>query len=490
MRRFSLILVPLLSLCLIAGASGPQAPQGPPSSSSVPLVLVGGTLIDLTAWGDSAKDIPNVVVVIHEGRILEVGPAAEVAIPKGANVIECAGKFILPGLVDGYAGMNSQGAANANLYMGVTTVVARQDSERGIVDLAANPSPHIYPIDSIGTSDNWSRLVRQPQWISALREGARPVELAPQQIARQMTATAQLGTRVLLIGHDIRAANTQWIISRAHEMGLVTYGEFVSTPYEVGIAAGVDALPLMGQYELGVIPEELQHPLVDDPDGSASRTAYDYSQRIPPSDLHLRSYARFLETHHSALMPAFSRYWVQLPEHRNLWKEPVAALMDTSRMYKPTNRATGEMDYPLPFWAKRLPGAAQRWLQAGEQKKAEQAAMRLWQINQSLFSTRIHYLAASGADAMGTMPGISLHTELEMLVRLGLSPREALAAATNNYALQFGWSELGLIAPGRRADVLVVDSNPIENVWNARRISTLIVDGEVVNREALLNLRR
>ncbi len=490
-RRLLVFLVPLLCLPLVAAAAGPRpvTQQGatPPGASA--LVLAGGTVVDLSAWGDSAKDIQNAVVVIREGRIIEVGPAAEVAVPKGANVIDCAGKFILPGLVDGYSGMNSQGAANADLYMGVTTVVARQDSERGVIDLTVSPSPHIYTIDSIGTSDNWSRLARQPQWISMLREGARPAELAPEQTARQMIATAQMGTRVLLIGHNITAANAQWIISRAHEMGLVTYGEFVSTPYEVGIASAVDALPLMGQYELGVIPAELQRPLVDDPDGSAANTAYDYSQRIPPSDLHLRSYARFLEAHHAALMPAFSLYWVELPGHRNLWKEPAAALLDRSRMYKPTDRATGEMNYPLPFWARRLPGPAQRWLEAGEQKKDEQAAMRLWQINQSLFSAQIHYLAASGADAMGTMPGISLHTELEMLVRLGLSPREALAAATNNYALQFGWSELGLIAPGRRADVLVVDGNPTENVWNARRISTLIFDGEVVNREALVNLR-
>ena len=55
------------------------------------------------------------------------------------------------------------------------------------------------------------------------------------------------------------------------------------------------------------------------------------------------------------------------------------------------------------------------------------------------------------------MPGISLHTELELLVRLGLSSREALAAATNHYALQFGWNELGLVTPGRRADIAILD---------------------------------
>ena len=128
----------------------------------------------------------------------------------------------------------------------------------------------------------------------------------------------------------------------------------------------------------------------------------------------------------------------------------------------------------------------QRYLEEGQRKKADQSATRLWRINQTIFSAFPHYLAASGAAAFGSMPGISMHTELEMLVRLGLSPREALAAATNNYALQFGWNELGHVAPGRRADILVVDGDPTQNIWNARRIVDLIVDGNVVNRDALL----
>jgi imidazolonepropionase-like amidohydrolase len=71
-------------------------------------------------------------------------------------------------------------------------------------------------------------------------------------------------------------------------------------------------------------------------------------------------------------------------------------------------------------------------------------------------------------------------------VRLGLTPREAIAAATNNYALQFNWNELGQIAPGRRADILVLDGDPTKNIWNARLISTLILDGNILDRDSLL----
>ncbi len=246
----------------------------------------------------------------------------------------------------------------------------------------------------------------------------------------------------------------------------------------------------MGRYELGVVPDELQRPLVDDPNGAAANTAFDYAQHLPPNDPHLRAYAHFIATHHAALMPTFSIYFLNLPGHRDLWKEPAAALLDPAEMWQPSDRETGEKVYALAPWTRHLPASGLRWMEESQRKKADQAAMRLWQINETIFSAYPHYLAASGAAVEGTMPGISLHTELEMLVRLGLSPRESLAAATNNYALQFGWNELGLIAPGRRADILVVDSDPTTNVWNARRISTLIIDGNVIDREALLKLKK
>ena len=478
-----------LLTAVLAGVPATSQPA-PQVQSRPPLVLAGGTIIDLSNWGASARDLRDAIVILRGGVISNVGPRANVPIPKDAQVIDCTGKYLIPGLVDGFAGMSSQGQANADLYMGVTTVVARSDQFRGAIDFAAHPKPHLYLIDSVGTADNWSLLTNRPEWADKLKEGAQPVELNPQDTAQQLIATARLGTRVIWLGPDITAANTQWIIARAHQMGLVAYGEFVSTPYRVAVEAGVDALFNMGRYDLGVIPDELQQPLVTTPQGASANTAYDYASRLPPTDPHLRNYAQFLATHHAALMPAFSLYYARLPGHRNLWKDPAAALLDPAQMYHPSDPDTGEMNYALPGWARHLPSIAQRWVEQNLRKKANQEALRLWRINQTIYSAGPHYLAASGADAMGSMPGISMHTELEMLVRLGLSPREALAAATNNYALQLGWNELGLISPGRRADILVVDGDPTENIWNARRISTLILDGNVIDRNALLSVKK
>jgi hypothetical protein len=492
MRWFRILAAGLWAAAL---AGAPAWPQTQPAAApgvpgSTPLVLAGGTVVDVSDWGHSARDLPDAIVVVRDGRIADVGARGAVSIPKGARVIDCTGKYLIPGLVDGFAGMNSQGQANANLYMGVTTVVAASDYRRGLIDFAASPGPHLYLVDSIGTTDNWSLLAKHTEWVLKLREGAHPTELSPDDTVLQLTATARLGTRVLLLRRNLTAANTQWIIARAHQMGLVTYGEFVSTPYEVGIDAGVDVLLHMGRYELGVIPDELQRPLVDSFEGSAAYTAYDYAERLPPTDQHLRAYAKFLATHRAALMPTFSTYFLQLPGHRNLWKEPAAALLDPAHLFDPPDRATGELVYPLSPWTRHLPAVGQRYMEEGQRKKAEQSALRLWRINETIFSAFPHYLAASGAPVQGSMPGIGLHTELEMLVRLGLSAREALAAATNNYAIQLGWNELGQIAPGRRADILVVDGDPTTNIWNARRISGLIMDGNVLDREGLLNLRK
>ena len=489
-HRILLLWILLLSAAVLPAAAQNIPPQVASKPGPVPLVLIGGTIVDVTDWGRSALDQQNSIVIIQNGKITDVGSRFLIQMPKNAQVIDCTGKFLVPGLIDGFTGMNSQGQANADLYMGVTTIVASNDYRRGHIDFAADPKPHLYLLDSVGSTDNWSLLIGHQDWTTKLHEGVHPAELSPEDTANQINATAHLGTRVLWLGWDITAANAQWIITRAHQLGLVTYGEFISTPYSVGIDAGVDVLLHMGRYELGVIPDELQRPLVDDPFGAAAATAYDYAEHLPPTDPHFRNYGHFISVHHSVLMPTFSLYYLNLPGHRNLWKEPAAAILNPFNMYMPSDQGTGELNYPLAPWTRHLPNVGVRYLEEGQRKKADQSALRLWRINQAIFRAYPHYLAASGAAVMGTMPGISLHTELEMLVRIGLSPREALAAATNNYAIQFGWNELGLIAPGRRADILVLDADPTASIWNARRISTLIFDGNVVDRDALLKIQR
>jgi len=84
------------------------------------------------------------------------------------------------------------------------------------------------------------------------------------------------------------------------------------------------------------------------------------------------------------------------------------------------------------------------------------------------------------------MPGISLHTELMLLTRIGLSPRQALAAATSNFEQILGWSKVGQVRTGYNADLLVLDDDPTADVRNAKKISTIILGGKVLDRGKLL----
>ena len=80
-----------------------------------------------------------------------------------------------------------------------------------------------------------------------------------------------------------------------------------------------------------------------------------------------------------------------------------------------------------------------------------------------------------------------MHTELELLVHLGLTPREALAAATSNYAERFGWHELGFVEAGRREDLLVLAADPTLDITNSRKIHSVILEGVILDRDALLS---
>ena len=93
----------------------------------------------------------------------------------------------------------------------------------------------------------------------------------------------------------------------------------------------------------------------------------------------------------------------------------------------------------------------------------------------------------AGTDTpLGSLPGFALHTELELLVRAGLSPAEALRAATLAPAQCFKREDdLGTVASGKLADLLLLNANPLEDIRNTTRIETVVVNGRVYDRKEL-----
>ena len=100
----------------------------------------------------------------------------------------------------------------------------------------------------------------------------------------------------------------------------------------------------------------------------------------------------------------------------------------------------------------------------------------------ALRATRVRILAGSDAPNPGTIHGASIHREMELLVQAGLTPLEALAAATSAPASAFGLNDRGRIAPGLRADLVLVRGNPRNDITVTRDILRIWKGGHPVER--------
>jgi imidazolonepropionase-like amidohydrolase len=103
-------------------------------------------------------------------------------------------------------------------------------------------------------------------------------------------------------------------------------------------------------------------------------------------------------------------------------------------------------------------------------------------VVRELHKAGVTILAGTDVGTAYQIPGISLHDELALLVQSGLSPMDALQAATLNPARAFNLTDQGTIEPGMRADLVLLDANPLENIDNARKIRVVVARGRVLNR--------
>jgi imidazolonepropionase-like amidohydrolase len=122
--------------------------------------------------------------------------------------------------------------------------------------------------------------------------------------------------------------------------------------------------------------------------------------------------------------------------------------------------------------------------------EADFAAFRRSRPLQDLFLRT--FVAAGGRIAAGSdaanqilVPGYTEHREMELLVEAGLTPREALRAATQNGALLLGVDSLGLLVPGKVADLIVLSKNPLVDIRNTRAIDAVMTRGRLLDIDSI-----
>ena len=128
------------------------------------------------------------------------------------------------------------------------------------------------------------------------------------------------------------------------------------------------------------------------------------------------------------------------------------------------------------------------------QDRKERRSEHLWWRTQQVLLGRlgregVPLLAGTDAACQGGLPGHSLHDELAEMVSAGLSPQQALRAATSEPARYLGRGDEGGIAPGMRANLLLLEANPLEDIQNTRKIVAVILQGRLLDRTVLDALR-
>ena len=154
-------------------------------------------------------------------------------------------------------------------------------------------------------------------------------------------------------------------------------------------------------------------------------------------------------------------------------------------------------DPGVPFWLKQ---AVEAWRKTAATRAsdsdsaahaAEERATRRLGLIKTMYDAKIPFLAGTDApQGYDLVPGASLHRELQLFVRAGLTPLQALQTATLNPAVYFGkTAEWGTIAPGKTADLVVLRANPLIDIGNTRSVAAVVADGRYYSPRELDRMR-
>ena len=433
------------------------------------LVLSHVTVID----GTSSPARNDQTVVITNGVLAEVGRNA--LIPHQAHVIDARGKFLIPGLWDMHthvAGITADPKWGKSLlpqYLayGITS----------IRDMAGD----VEALFSWERETDEGRL-RGPRmfiagpFIDGSSHGftfptdviAAPTPESGREAVRRLKAR---GVNFIKVGSQL-SRETFFAIAEESRLQHVPFAGHVPdsvTPLEASNAGMVSQEHLLGiALSISNHEQKLRQAI-------ASARANDDRQ----------AYSSAVAEAQDTLDEAKARELFATFNRNRTWIVPTLSWTDTTSKLSQQSDASKLHFIPEELAQKWQPG--KRLISdAAEAYYARKLQCDLRIIN-LMHRAGVRLLAGSDSLDPWVLPGDSLHHELEMLVRAGLSPLEALQAATANPAEFFGLqNEMGTIAKGKRADLVLLNANPLEDISNTRQIVAVIQGGNYMTRNDLL----
>ena len=379
---------------------------------------------------DGARVWPRATVLVRDGRVEALGE--DIAVPDGFETVDGAGRTLLPGLIDAHA----WGSALADaLNFGVTTTLGM------FGDPAMNRElkPSREGLAPVAHADHYSS-----GWLATVPGGHG----------------TQFGLPVPTLSTPVEAS--PWVEARFAEGS--DYIKIVFEPKGVG--------------GLGPPFPSLDAPTMEALIRAAharDRLAVVHVSRLEPARTALAAGADGL-VHVFADRPA-DEGLIELARERGAFVTPTLAV---------TASAAGEGEGAALAADPRVAP----FLSPDQRQTLEQAFPRLAFMKTAVGMDATRRLAAAGVDVLagsdapnpGTAHGVSLHHELALLVRAGLTPLEALAAATSVPARRFGLADRGRIGPGARADLLLVAGDPTADIAATLDIERIWKNGAPVER--------
>ena len=412
------------------------------------LVFDGGTLID----GTGRSPISNAVVVVEGNRIKAVGTRGQVTYPQNARVIKTDGRFILPGLVDGHIHLIPSFMPQMFLHYGVTT---------------------------IGDTNN------QTDWILLQRQELNSGKIKGPRLFVSGTAlggpTAVTNTQEYIVVKSLRNPEE----TRAYVRQLVAMGvDFVKTDYSLTldeVAAAVDeakkvGVPVVGHSQNIRRASEVGLKYME----HTNTLGWAILEEMGPDKV-LEGGANPEHLMDMSLMPPLVKLLVQRGVYINATQ--VARFRTASTRGQEWAKAAEEI-LKDPALAAMVPADTQRaWAQLGATgRNPDVEGYRKVQEFLREVADAGGKIIAGSDETGGTIPGLSLHNEMQMITDAGVAPMKAIQSATLWSAESIGQDKnLGSIEPGKLADFAIIEGNPLSDISVTRNVRMVIKDGQVLD---------
>jgi imidazolonepropionase-like amidohydrolase len=439
------------------------------------IAVVGGTLID----GTDRRPGEPVTVVVDGDRVATVGPAGATPVPPSAAVIDARNRFLTPGLVDMHVHVYTPDKWHPELFLaaGVTTVLDLGGqlhdvaAYRRAIESGARPGPRIlFTGPMLEESDPYPGFAGFCRRFDAERPEA------------EVEALADAGVDGIKLYITVRPDTARRACARAHARGLPVFMHQHATSGVEAALAGVDSVEHVNVFgQLAPAGFHLAEP--------AKLNPFEYGGWLwrwldaldPRSDAVRRLYDGLILAG-TALDPTLVLYAARPGA---IGDDVGDTAMDDPERTPLTSRLPAPVAKELvERWAERRRAASRA------SEPAKHRMRRAWDNILALVGgfQRAGGIVLAGTDCpnVAIVSGFSLHRELELLVRAGLSTMDALQAATSRPAARLDrGDEFGTIAPGLSADLVLLGADPLADIRNVRRIERVVARGRVFEPETL-----